>query len=209
LPLARIVAGRVYRLRVDSAVPFDDYLQYARIGLLESLERFDPDRGTPFRAFAFHRIRGAILNGLARESDLAAQREASRRVSRERRESLLEGASSGGAQSSLSELIELTVGLALGALLDEGGEVADESPQANPYASAEMTQMRHLAWTAVGRLPQREQELIRAHYVEQREFRDIAKEWALSTGRISQLHARAMRQLRQLLKVEPTLNRRL
>jgi len=207
LPLARIVAGRVYRARVDSTVPFDDYLQYARIGLLESVERFDPSRGAPFEAFAFHRIRGAILNGLARETELAAQREAFRRTTRERRESLLAESTGGVERASLGELIELTVGLALGALLDEAAEVADESPHANPYAATEVMQLRRLAWAAVERLPPRERDLIRAHYYEQREFRELAVEWSLTAGRISQLHGRAIGQLRRLLAAEPKLNR--
>jgi RNA polymerase sigma factor for flagellar operon FliA len=209
LPLARIVAGRLYRSRADSAVQFDDYLQYARIGLLESVERFDPSRGASFQSFAFHRIRGAILNGLTRESELAAQREAARRKARERRESLMAQGPSGIERATLDDLIELTIGLALGALLDEQEEAADESPHANPYAAVEINQLRRLTWAAVERLPQRERELIRAHYYEQREFQEIAVEWAVTAGRISQLHGRAINQLRALLAEQPKLNLRL
>jgi RNA polymerase sigma factor for flagellar operon FliA len=209
LPLARIVAGRVYRSRTDSVVHYDDYLQYARIGLLESVERFDPSRGAPFHSFAFHRIRGAILNGLARESEIAAQREAARRTARDRRESLIAERPDAIERATLGDLIELTVGLALGVLLDDGEEAADESPNANPYAAAEVSQMRRLAWAAVERLPQRERELIRAHYYEQREFQELAADWSLSAGRISQLHGRAISQLRALLAEQPKLNLRL
>jgi RNA polymerase sigma factor for flagellar operon FliA len=209
LPLARSVAGRIFRGRTAQGVPFDDYLQYARIGLLESVSRFDPTRGAPFSAYALHRIRGAILNGLSQETELAAQREAARRIARERRESLLARMPGGVEQATLEELIEVTVGLALGDLLENAEEMADESPSANPYAAAEVLQLKRLARMAVERLPVRERELIRAHYYEHREFRDLAQQWALSTGRISQLHARAMAQLRQLLVAQPRLNRRL
>jgi RNA polymerase sigma factor for flagellar operon FliA len=210
LPLARMVAGKLYRLRVQGGVQFDDYLQYARIGLIESVERFDPARGTPFRAFAFHRIRGAILNGIARESELAAQREASRRVGQERRESLLSGLSRSVERASLDDLVDLTIGIALGVLLEGGEEsVVDETPQANPYLATEILQLRRLTRIAVERLPEREREIIRVHYYEHKEFREMAQALSLSAGRISQLHARAIRQLRIILANEPKLNRQI
>lgn len=45
----------------------DDLIQYGALGLIEARARYDPDRGTTFRSFAKHRVRGAILDGL-RES---------------------------------------------------------------------------------------------------------------------------------------------
>src|SRR5688500_15099398 len=74
LELAKIMAAKLYQRRSDNAVPFADYLQYARVGLVEAIDSFDPDRSVPFEAFSSYRIRGAILNGLAAESELAAQR---------------------------------------------------------------------------------------------------------------------------------------
>jgi len=207
LPLARGVAGRIYRGRADDTVPFDDYLQYARMGLVDSVNRFDPSRGAPFHAFALHRIRGSILNGLTQETEHAAQREATRRIARERRESLISQVSGAVQQATLNELIEMTVGLALGVLLDTD-EPVDESCRANPYAATEVHQLTRLAWAAVERLPPRERDLIRAHYRSQVDFRDLAQQWSLTPGRISQLHARAIASLRQLLNTETRLNRR-
>jgi RNA polymerase sigma factor FliA len=207
LPLAKMVAGRLYRTRAEWAVPYDDFLQYARVGLIEAVDAFDPARGTPFQAYAFHRVRGSILNGLARESELAAQREAGRRIRRERRESLLGGSDMGAERTSLDDLIKLTVGLALGALLEGADEAADESPDTNPYAATEVMQLRRLVSAAVENLPQRERNLIRAHYYEQREFRELAEQWSLSKGRVSQLHSHAIELLQQLLAAEPKVNR--
>lgn len=208
LPLARSVAARMYRTRTDQAIAFDDYLQYARIGLLESVARFDPSRGAPFAAYALHRIRGAVLNGLTQETELAAQREAARRIVRERRESLLLRLVDRAARVSFEDLVELTVGLALGALLEDAEDVIDESREANPYAAAEVQQLKRLAWSAVERLPARERDLIYAHYYQNQEFCSLAREWALSTGRISQLHASALTRLRRLLR-ESRLNSRI
>src|SRR5689334_236422 len=74
LPLARAAAARYYRLRPDESVPFEDYLQYARIGLVEAIDDYDPRREASFETYSSYRIRGAMLNGLGRESEIAAQR---------------------------------------------------------------------------------------------------------------------------------------
>src|SRR5262245_12196656 len=74
LPLARAAAARYYRLRPDDSVSFEDYLQYARIGLVEAIDDYDPGREASFETYSSYRIRGALLNGLTRESEIAAKR---------------------------------------------------------------------------------------------------------------------------------------
>ena len=64
LPFARSVAVGLYSKRLDDTVPFEDYIQYANLGLLEAIERFDVERGLAFTTYATYRIRGAVLNGL-------------------------------------------------------------------------------------------------------------------------------------------------
>ena len=49
---------------VRGAVPFDDLVQWGRLGALEARSRFDPRRGVHFKHFARHRVRGAIFDGL-------------------------------------------------------------------------------------------------------------------------------------------------
>ncbi|MGK0360790.1 MAG: RNA polymerase sigma factor for flagellar operon FliA [Bradymonadia bacterium] len=50
--------------RVRGSVPFDDLVQWGRLGALEARTRYDPRRGVHFKAFARHRVRGAIFDGL-------------------------------------------------------------------------------------------------------------------------------------------------
>jgi RNA polymerase primary sigma factor len=56
----RSVARR-YR---DLGLPYEDLVQEGSIGLLESIDRFDPDNGARFSTYAFWRIRQAITHAL-------------------------------------------------------------------------------------------------------------------------------------------------
>jgi RNA polymerase sigma factor FliA len=209
LPLARTAAARHYRLRSDDSVPFEDYLQYARIGLVEAIDDYDPGREASFETYSSYRIRGAVLNGLGRESEIAAQRNFWRTRSQEREDVPVPPLP---GSDGLVEVIETDVattesltpatgtGLAIGFLLEhESDDVADEAVQANPHAAVEQVELLTLVGMALERLPARERELIRRHYFEQCEFRVIANELALTPGRVSQLHAQALLRIRQLL----------
>jgi RNA polymerase sigma factor for flagellar operon FliA len=199
MPVAKVVAARMFGSRVDDSIAFSDYLQYARLGLVEAVDRYDPQREASFETFSSYRIRGAILNGLGKESEIAAQRTFWRTRTQERMESLKPAAFSGGG-AELDALVDLTVGLALGLLLDESAEApADESVAANPYAATELSQMRVVIRRAVEKLPERERDLVTRHYFGQREFQSIAADLGVTKGRVSQLHAQALARIRQLL----------
>ena len=210
MPLAKIIAARMYGLRIDRSLAFDDYLQYARVGLMESVDRYDLSRGVSFESYATHRIRGAVLNGLGRESEAAAQRDFWRTRMPDRLQSLVADAGKDAQRASLGDLIEITVGIALGVLLDEETVVAvDESPQSNPYAATELEQFTRVVRSLVDKLPEREREIVRGHYFEQLEFQAIAQRYSVSKGRISQIHARALARLRELLDERPRLDKKL
>src|SRR5215510_6911182 len=71
MPFAKMIAAKVYGMSGAHASNFDDYLQYARVGLIEAVDRFDAARGVSFEAYAVHRVRGAVLNGVSQESEIA------------------------------------------------------------------------------------------------------------------------------------------
>lgn len=205
--LAKITAARLYRRRADNSVDFGDYLQYARVGLIESIDHYDPERGVPFEAFSSFRIKGAILNGLQSESEVASQRAFWSRRARERFDSIKENETRGDRRASLEELVNLTVGLALSHLIEQdAGEIIDESLAANPYAITELIQLKRAVRSLLPSLPERERELIRRHYDEHVEFQQIAAEWGVTKGRVSQLHAQALGRLRKLLAASPRVD---
>jgi RNA polymerase sigma factor for flagellar operon FliA len=204
LPLARTIAARAYRKRADESVSFNDYLQYAHTGLIEAIDRYDPAREASFQTYSSHRIRGAILDGLAHESEQAAQRSYWRTRIHERMDSLTQ---EDWQNADLLALASLTTGLAIGFLLDQVDEQVDEAPCSNPYAATELAQLRREVHEAVGMLPERERQIIEMHYFAQQEFQSIASSFGVTKGRISQLHGQALTRIRARLESPPVIDR--
>jgi RNA polymerase sigma factor for flagellar operon FliA len=72
-PIVRRVAQRVYARRIGGELQLSDLIQHGLVGLLEAIDRYEPERDVRFESFAFLRIEGAIFNGLAAQSELHRQ----------------------------------------------------------------------------------------------------------------------------------------
>lgn len=195
LNTAQKIAASLYANRINNTIDFADYLQYARVGLLEAVDRYDPARAASFTTFATYRIRGSILNGVEKETEKAAQHAQRRRALRERLKSVREGVEPNDAFTSM---VDVAISLALGYLLEESGiwRPSGEDHAADPYRSLELKRLGERMVLIVKALPEREQLIVRYHYFEHMEFIAIAGLLGISKGRVSQLHARALKLIR-------------
>jgi RNA polymerase sigma factor (sigma-70 family) len=66
LGLVRSVASRYRGL----GLPLEDLVQEGSLGLLDAIDRFDPDRGSDFESFARFRVRRAVRNALTSQARL-------------------------------------------------------------------------------------------------------------------------------------------
>ncbi|MFL6676162.1 MAG: sigma-70 family RNA polymerase sigma factor [Massilia sp.] len=201
VPYARALAAKAYSRRATDELEFDEYLQFATVGMMESLDRFDPAQGVLFKTFATRRITGAILDGVQTLSERYQQLALSRRIAKERLESLAEETTAASPETMLRELAGIGIGLALGFILDGTGmvESQDAASPDTTYTSLELRQFRHHVAEVLKQLTAREQEVIKMHYFNSVSFDEIARHLELTKGRISQLHKRAIARLRSLL----------
>lgn len=200
---ARALAAKSYSRRVHNEFEFDEYLHFAVVGMLESLDRFDPGRGAIFKTFATPRINGAILNGLETLSERQQQVGMRRRLAHERLESLKgDGLPTDRGEQLLHQLSEIGIGLALGFLLEGTGMMAsaEDALPDNAYAQLELRQLQDRIWQLVEQTTLREGQVIRRHYRQQQSFDEIAHELKLTKGRVSQLHRQALTRLRQMME---------
>lgn len=225
LPYARMVAATVYGRRTHNDIEFDDYLQLARVGLLEAVDRFEPGQGAQFKTFAAKRVQGAVLNGLTRLTEKNQQISVGMRLRQERLEAVKEAAaeeasqeSSGGgasvpnssrsADKLFKYLAEVGIGLALGVMLEDTGMVDAEafdgdghtpSPEVSYFRKTEILQLRAVLRDLVGQLSEQQRSVIRHHYLQEIPFDEIAAAMGVTRGRVSQLHRQGLLRLRELL----------
>lgn len=197
LPFAKRVAGHVYSMRYSNEVEFGDYQQLAYIGLLDAMRRFRPELGVQFSTFATYRIKGAIFNGIPKMTERGDYHRYLKEARRDRTASL--GGNS--APSGLEAIRDLIIGIALTYQLDDLAEQDGDGQrgEVEPYASRFYDELQSCLREVVAELPERDQRIIYYHYFYQMSFEAIAVVLELTKGRVSQLHKRALENIRAAL----------
>ena len=229
-PIAKYVAGRIAS-RMPAHVELADLVSYGLGGLIEAVERFDPARGVKFESYAGTRIRGAIFDEL-RSLDWVP-----RRVRREAREieaassdlatrlhrmptDLELGAELSMEPAELDAALQRVADsrmLGLDQPWDVSGADGSETtllqtlPDPNavdPAANAGATDLRARIADAVADLPERERMVLGLRYHQDLRFAEIGEILGVTESRISQLHVKAVLQIRALLpdEIAPNLD---
>jgi RNA polymerase sigma factor for flagellar operon FliA len=198
-PWARLVARDVYMRVYLMRDAWHDCVQNALLGLMDAIERFNPERGIAFQSFARLRVRGAVFDGLRvlRSSHLELGYGVGGRATaaRDRVESLNEDSDA----DPLEAFIATTVGLGLGFLLDMQSMPGRAQPP-DAYAELEKAQLSAAVSESLDQLPERDRSIMVLHYYHQLSFVEIAEQLGVTKGRISQLHKRALERLRCCLR---------
>ncbi|HXM19364.1 MAG TPA: sigma-70 family RNA polymerase sigma factor [Candidatus Tumulicola sp.] len=217
MPLVRRLATSLLR-RLPTHFTADDLIGDGCVGLLRAIERFDPSFGASFETWAARLIRGAMLNGLRRMDIVPERVRRDARVLDAARWRLAQGegkapddkAAARGAGLDQRRLasIHLALRSAAPASLDAsvqpgeegprlGDRIACESP--NPAAVVTERITRGDIGRAVTELPDRERYIVASFYGRSITFREIGQRLGISKQRVSQLHARALSDLKSAL----------
>ncbi|MDK2125135.1 sigma-70 family RNA polymerase sigma factor [Parachitinimonas caeni] len=202
---ARILAAKTYASRTYYELEFSDYMQYASIGLIEAIDRYQPNDNATFTTYASKRIIGAILSGVEQLSEMQQQVAFRRRFLAERTQSLVaEGAGfRAGPEAVFEELAKIALGLALGFALEDSGMILEDEETPHPeevYTRVELRQLQRRVVALVNRLPDRERKVIRHHYLHQLPLEDIASLMNVGKSRVSQIHRKGLDLLRLEIK---------
>jgi RNA polymerase sigma factor FliA len=220
-PLVKYVAGRI-GAGLPSSVDQGDFVSYGIFGLIDAIEKFDPERATKFEPYAIRRIRGAIIDELRALDWIPRSVRAKARVVERayaELESILRrhptdrelaahlGISHHELHGIFSQLSMVNV-LALDELLTSTidrsggvslGETIEDTAAVDPVAAFEMIEMRERLSQAIGALPEREQTVVTLYYFEGLTLAEIGQVLGVSESRVCQIHARAVIQLRAKL----------
>lgn len=209
--LVRVVAhAKRLARRLPPHIALNDLISAGLLGVVEGFLRFDPSRAESLDAYLDHRIRGALLDELRRVDPLTrAQRGFARKLGRATREAAATGGSTsdeslaGALGLSLQDLrtrvSQVQAAMAIQATGDEDGHDRLEDGSLTPDEAVSARQEHSLLSDATESLPSREREVLRLYYEEGQTLREIGAQLGVSESRVSQLHSRAIQNLRTIL----------
>ena len=220
LPLVKKVAGRLCKT-INAAIDFDDLVSDGVFGLIKAINNFDTTRGIKFESYATPVIKGSILNSLraldwvperirckAREMEKVAASFASDHGREGTKEEIAEV-----MEISAGELYELIANLGCAYLLSlnqpfssiagddelEIEEIISDKSILEPSLELTFIEQRHELKDALEKLPERERMLVEYHYFKKMTFEQISPHLGVTKQRVSQLHSKALKMLREYL----------
>lgn len=212
--LVKIVAGRMYNY-YGSKVEYDDLVSFGVLGLIDSIERFDVDRNIKFETYAQIRIKGAIVDNI-RKLDWIPR--SLRKKSKEIQNEMLKLENKLGRTPSNAELAEHlniplkeleetlanTVNFNVTSLEDllanKGEHIIDDGKDIDmPEEVFEKKELKEILGAIIDSLPTNQKTVISLYYYEELTYKEISKIMELSESRISQIHSKAILNIRNKL----------
>src|ERR1700730_14939505 len=216
LPFVEALARRM-AATMPNSIDIGDLVQDGMIGLIDAANRFDEGRGIKFETFAERRVRGAMIDAVRKDAwprgvrrqrrELDAAREALRGEPGHEPSMADLAARVGSDEKRLSRTIlrintiESTSPLANGEHMDESSLPAALVPSEpdSPDTAYEKLETRERVRVAIQTLPWRERKVIGLYYYGEVTMKHIGAEIGVNESRVSQLHARAIRRLKETL----------
>lgn len=205
--MVRAIATKIFS-RLPTHVNYDDLVSYGQLGLMQAVFSFKPDRDVAFQTFAYHRIRGAMYDGLGKmswTSRAISQRIRAERLSAELLEQQLNVSRQEQFTESLSTdadfLVRTTERIAVVHLLsdsaEEGGGIGNAAIEEDrlPDEAVAHEEVCELLRETVRQLPEKERTLIQLTYFEGKTLTETAAQLGKSKSWASRVHARILEKL--------------
>lgn len=226
--LVKITSGRLVT-SIPGGMEKEDLVGAGVIGLIKSVDQFDPTRDVKFETYAIALIRGAILEML-REEDWVPRSIREKLKALDRAQMALESKFGRPATErevaehlSISEMevSELMVRMGrtnvyslddiLGGAHNDGDDsvhfvemIVDEN--ASTSGEVEGREIRRILAVGIDHLPERERMVVALYYFEGLTFKEIGKLLGVSESRVYQLHTQAMGRLRNFMKDQSSVH---
>ncbi|MEK4565290.1 FliA/WhiG family RNA polymerase sigma factor [Alkalihalobacillus sp. FSL R5-0424] len=219
LPLVQFHVQRI-SIGLPGSVRKDELTSHGLYGLLDALEKFDPNRDLKFDTYASFRVRGAIIDGLRKEDWLSrSMREKIKRVEAAS-EKLEQQEGRYVSSAEVAEFLHMDESdvaqimaeqfVANILSIDEPTQEAErqesfaatiedkltKTPEATLMESATKDELAEV----IAGLTEKEQLVISLFYYEELTLTEIGHILELSTSRISQIHSKALFKLRQVME---------
>jgi len=210
-------------VRLPSHIDLDDLYSTGVMGLMDAVEKYDPDKNCKFKTYAEFRIKGAILDQL-RSLDWVprsvrqkgrqlenAYVDVERRVGRTATENEV-AESMGLEMDKFHTLVNQVRGISMINLEEVRGtnsdgdsagtfsDIIEDVNSENPFDSINTLEKKNVISDTIGSLPEKERLVLSLYYYEDLTLKEIGQVLELSESRVSQLHTKAVLSLRVKLR---------
>ncbi len=216
--LVRTIAGRLAR-RLPSSVDVDELVSVGTVGLIDAIDRFDPERGVPFKSYAEIRVRGAMVDHL-RASDFVprAVRRKFDRIEQKRKE-LFQKHGKAPTREQMAVALELTVNeyddlvgdariyqlTSADTPLDEDGGTTIGDQIAGDAVNVEdewiKQEVTEEVLEALGNLPDKERTVLTLYYLQGTNLKEIGAKLGVTESRACQLAKQGINRMKVRLRV--------
>jgi len=219
-PLVKYVAGKV-AAGMPHNVEFDDLVSCGTFGLLDAINKFDPEKNVKFKTYAVTRIRGAIFDEM-RQTDWVPRSVRSKIREVEEAISTLEAQHGRPAtdqevaaylkidEVEFNKMMTKLSGTSVLSLNDVwfSGDETDKvsigdnlmGPDSlNPDVIVERDEIRRIVIDVISQLPEKEKKIIVLYHYEDLTLKEIGQVLEITESRVSQLHTKAMLRIRAKL----------
>ncbi len=217
--LVKIVAGRL-GMYLGYTVEYDDLVGYGIFGLIDAIDKFELTKGVKFETYASLRIRGSILDQI-RKMDWIPRtlRQKQKKLENAIRDFETEHGRA-ASNEELAEMLDMTVNdleklinqtqlanlVSLDEYLEQGSEIRSEYENRQhfeqPEEIIERQELKKMLAEAIASLTENEQKVIAFYYYEELTLKEISKILEVSESRVSQLHTKALRKMRDKMGCE-------
>ena len=214
LPLIKHIAHRV-ATRLPANIEMRDLINAGVLGLIDAVDKFEPERNIKFKTYAEVRIRGAILDSL-RNLDWAPRslRKKSKDLERaysDLSQKLGRPATDEEVSEAIGEdiedfhaLVDQLHGLTVGSFenltdSDDSDNYINYYPDDgsnDPYSRFESSEVTRMLAAAIDELPEKERLVLSLYYYEEFTMKEIGALLGVNESRVSQLHTKATLRLR-------------
>ena len=214
--LTRYVIGRI-KVTLPPSFSLEDIASYGVEGLIDSIEKYTPDRGTKFESYALIRIRGNILDKIRSQNWLPRTHRKKIKEVKEATEVLKQQLGRTPTSEEIGKYLNIekervdaimaddTTIVSIyekRAPVEDSAEIIDticDEKRLNPLDELTEKDTQQELQTALSRLPERERMIMVLYYHENMTLKDIGEAINISESRVCQLHAQAIMKLRSLL----------
>lgn len=202
--LVRSIAWNIHQ-RVRNVIELDDLIGYGQVGLVEAAQKFEEAYDVQFSTYAYHRIRGAIFDGLSEHNWFKPADYYRGRYERlsEQYAELSQIDDCASLEDGVDWLGSTTRSLAVVNFfcqhIDFTKSLSDDSKM-TAEETAEYHELADLLKRLVEQLPEDMRQLIDAVYFRELSLTDASKELGWSKSWASRLHSKSLDKLSLLMR---------